>query len=446
MYNDLRVYASIVSVLLSNKGYVVLNPKNPVDRNRLIVEQSKIKSIVCLSDFDSEMAKTIGAHPVRIPETRECLSSDVHELKIDAWNYDKTAYVLFTSGSTGIPKGVSITHGNLNSFFESFFELDLAMGVLDNVLQMFDLTFDVSVAMLLCPLIRGASLFTVPFDKVKYVEIVKIMSSNKITVLCMVPSVLSFLRPYLSELLFESVKICILTAEASHYDLIVDSRQSFPNAIYWNLYGPTEATIWCLAYQLDDNASSELYNGMISIGKDMHNVDHLIVDEDTRVITDARVKGELLIGGDQVTSGYVNDAERNQTAFVNINLNGKEQRYYRTGDIVFINEYGNLMYCGRIDHQVKIQGYRVELNEIEFYARQYACVQSVALVKTINAHHYIYLLLEGYTGNHDDLLAKLKIKMPEYMLPHKIISLQQFPVNSSNKVDRRSLAEKIHAL
>jgi len=439
MHDDIRVYASIVAVLLQNKGYVIINPKNPIERNNSIIEQSGLLHILCFFESDISLATQFGANLIFVSDLSDDESDKLTEPGIFHWDENKTAYILFTSGSTGIPKGVKITHKNLASFFESFFKLDISITDSDKVLQMFDLTFDVSVAMLLCPLIKGACIYTTPFDKVKYIEIAKILNKYSISVLCLVPSVLSYLKPYFAELKFESVKECILTAEASHYDLINDWKRCVPHSQIWNLYGPTEATIWCLAYKFDENAENEIYNGMIAIGKEMYSVGSLVIDEQDKIISVINEKGELLISGEQVTYGYINDADKNLSAFVNIEVDGNKQRYYKTGDVVYKNEFGNLMYCGRLDHQVKVQGYRIELNEIEYYARMHSKTSNAICFISGNDSQELILIIEQMIGSESEIISELKIKLPAYMVPRKVISINAFPVNASNKIDRPSI-------
>lgn len=179
-------------------------------------------------------------------------------------------------------------------------------------------------------------------------------------------------------------------------------------------------------------------NGMVSIGKPLANVEAVIIDEQGDVITTAGGKGELCVAGDQVTPGYWNNEDKNASAF--FMMDGK--RFYRTGDLCFWDASGNIMYVGRLDQQVKIQGFRVELAEIEYHARQYYRneIRIVAVAfKNGNNLDEIALFIEKSEEPSDCLLSFLKEMMPQYMIPSRVIYLENFPQNSSDKIDRNKL-------
>ncbi len=437
MRNDLETYAFMTAVMLSETGYVILNPVNPRERNLQIAEAANL-SIICSSHIDDKKMLS--------PEYEYFMLKEIPEA-IDAFVYiepnpDATAYILFTSGSTGNPKGVKLTKGNLIAFLDSFFKLPISYTENDHVLQMFDLTFDVSVAMLFLSLCQGATIYTTDPTKIKYLDIARILTTYPISIACMVPSVISLLKPYLPEIHLPQVKTFILTAEATTNSLLNLIKPSIPNADIWNLYGPTEATIWCLAYKADKNIENELYNDYISIGQAMPGVKSLIIN-DGNIITNTLEKGELYIGGKQVAAGYVNDIEKNNLVFHLMEFNGISERFYSTGDIVYLNEYGNVMYCGRKDHQVKIQGYRIELNEIEYYARKCTDTMAIAIAKEVDGNMQLFLFVENYAGTDESITDYLEQKLPVYMVPKRIYNLKQLPINSSNKIDRKKLEDTI---
>jgi amino acid adenylation domain-containing protein len=435
--DDIETYASILAIWFSGLSYVPISSKTPKERNSNIISQAEIQTILSSS---AQISNFIDIEKVNIIYTNNQKSSN-SEIEIIDTQKDDLSYTLFTSGSTGIPKGVPISRKNVEAFVESFFALNYNFDKSDRFLQMFELTFDVSVACTLIPLLVGACVYTVPSDEVKYTYIYKLLENHKITVATLVPSVLAYLKPYFEEINLPDLKYCILTAEASYHKILTDWQKCIPNAEIWNLYGPTEATVWCLSYKWENtNDINKQYNGLIPIGSSMKNVDAIIIDEIKKIVQKGE-KGELCVSGNHITKGYLKNEKRNKEVFFIID----EKRFYKTGDLSFENIYGDIMYCGRIDNQVQIQGFRVELGEIEHHTRNFTKIANVAAIAVTNEFENteIHLYVENYIENTKIIYEYLKTKIPTYMLPSAIISLQSFPVNASNKIDRIALKKLI---
>lgn len=433
--DDFDTYASLLAVWYSGMAYVPISLKNPIDRNNTVLNEADVEIILTSENLELAFGKA-GLKTILTIELPDKNSIPVSE------NFTVTdnAYILFTSGSTGVPKGVPISYQNLFSFVESFEDLPIEIGKDERCLQMFELTFDVSVASFLMPLLNGACVYTVPSNVVKYLHIIKLIGEYKLTNITIVPSVISLLKPYLKQLRFECVKHCILTAEATYVDLLTGWADVIPAARIWNLYGPTEATIWCTYYEFNKSSISE-YNGMFAIGAPLKNVEALIVNEKFEPVNSDE-KGELCIGGQHVTPGYLNNQERNVLSFFTRMVGGKEVRFYKTGDLCFYDEKNVINYCGRLDNQVQIQGFRVELSEIEVLVRNQFSISNVVIPRKnkVNALELL-LVLEKYSGNIDEVKNYLAKKLPPYMMPEQIYKLDEFPLNSSGKIDRVKIKE-----
>jgi amino acid adenylation domain-containing protein len=431
VHDDIETYASIFALWLEGLGYVPLHPKHPLRRNLEIIHQSGIMRVLdsaISSDYSDAIAlKTSGLN-------ENIFREDINEIPKDT-----IAYILFTSGSTGQPKGVQITHGNLTAFINDFFKSGIRITQEDKCLQCFDLTFDVSVQSFLAPLIKGATVYTVPHDQIKYSYVYGLLEDHNLTFGVFAPSMLRYLRPYFDELNFPSLKYCILTAEASPVDLVMEWWKCIPNASIYNFYGPTEATIYCTYYQVPKTGIKQA-NGLLCIGRPFENI-HAVILDDNLTIVDANSKGEMYISGPQLAPGYWENPERTSEAFKELTIEGVTNRYYKTGDLCLIDEQGDILYFGRLDYQVKVQGYRIELGEIEFKARE--------IVSGKNAVAFAYcsdsgvaeiaVCLETDEVDQNDFIDKLKASLPSYMMPSKIWNMHEFPINSSGKIDRNSI-------
>ena len=424
--DSLETYATILSLWLEGKGFVSIHPKNPIERNLEIIKQTEIKSFI-----DSTKYSIIkGLYKIDLDQNLEKQKT----LKTNKYISDQEiAYILFTSGSTGKPKGVIIDRKNLHQFFIGFWDSGVKINSKDRCLQCFDLTFDVSIQTFIAPLIKGACVYTVPQNKIKFSYVYYLLNQHKLSFAVMPPSMLRYLKPYFEEINLSELKTCILTAEASPEDLVKSWFKCIPNAEVFNFYGPTEATIYCTFYKVP-RTNIKTQNGMLCIGKPMKDVKAIVLDSNDKEV-DHFEKGELCISTDQLTSGYWKNKKLNEKVFFNKGFS----RFYRTGDICYVDNSYNFFLFGRKDHQIKIDGYRIELGEIEFNAKEIINEEVVVIVNKKNDNSELTLFVETKQDISKKIKSNLSEKLPNYMLPNKVICLESFPLNTNNKIDRVKL-------
>ena len=435
--DDLETYASIIALWLEGFSYVPLHPNWPIERCLDICDQVEL-DLILDSSKHSRYVNLSVLNTTSLIYEKECLEPN------DGVSDEELAYILFTSGSTGKPKGVQISRKNLSSFIDSFWQTGIVLRENDRCLQAFDLSFDVSVQSFLVALTRGACVYTIPPGQIKYIYASQLIDEHRITFGAMAPSMLRYLKPYFSEFDATSLKTCILTAEACPLGLIEDWFRCATNAELYDFYGPTECTIYCTYYKLVRNGYNKSLNGIISIGKPLANCEGIILDQagDECGIGE---KGELCISGDQVTPGYWKNPEKNEEAFFDKLVNGKFLRFYRTGDICYKDEDGDIMYSGRIDHQAKIQGFRVEMGEIEYHAREFLGGRNVVCLAFENkdALAEIAMFIESERFDTEEMITYMRTKMPAYMIPARLYFIPTFPLNNNEKIDKVKLKTMI---
>ena len=352
---------------------------------------------------------------------------------------DELAYILFTSGSTGKPKGVQLSRHNLAAFIDAFFTI-YPMDKNDRCLQCFDLSFDLSIMSYLAPLLRGACVYPVPHGAIKYTYVGGLIEDEQLTFALMAPSTIKYLKPYFGEIDCSSLKYSLFCGEALHEDITKQWSQCAMNAVIDNVYGPTEDTIFCSTYRFNRNLDNKSHNGVLSIGKPMKNCGMAIFDEHDNECA-VGVMGELCLSGPQLTMGYHKNEEKNKEAF--FLKNGI--RWYRSGDMCYKDEDGDFMYSGRLDHQAKIQGFRVELGEIEFHAKMFLKDRNVACLAFDNKDGLteIAMFIEAEQFDPEELITYMRTKMPAYMIPARILYVPVFPLNTNDKTDKVRLKAMI---
>jgi D-alanine--poly(phosphoribitol) ligase subunit 1 len=431
-YNDLETYAAIFAVLYSGHAFVPINPAFPAARNESILEEAGIRIIL-----SSRKDQRFGLSEKSLQKVITTSLIEGAEFIQAPLSHDQPAYILFTSGSTGLPKGVPVTVQNLNSFIEAFFAFPYQLDHRDKFVQMFDLTFDLSIMSYIIPLCIGACVYTVPFDSIKYTYIYSLLEKYEITFALLVPSVLTNLRKYFPEINLPQMKYSLFCGEALYEDIALEWAACLPNAMIRNTYGPTEATIFCMIYQVNKEGNNKSSNGILSIGRPMQNTEAMIFSNDLVPLPPGE-KGELCLTGLQLSPGYLTESQ-NKSAFFQY----KGSRYYRTGDECFMDDSGDYFFTGRLDGQVKINGYRVEAGEIEFHARAFLKTNVVVIPASSEEGTKLYLFAQGNGHDFTLLTGYLKSKLPAYMIPAGYFQVAQMPLNVNGKVDRNALMNMI---
>jgi len=453
IYTDYSVetYASLIAVLMNGAGFVPLNKKFPKDKLSNIINSSGIKTVLCNSDsvpelknIESQNVEYVVNNIISINNDEKIFASP----KIENTPSD-TAYLLFTSGSTGMPKGIKISHKNFNSFINAMTHSgNYEFNSSDLFLQIFELSFDVSIACIFIAWEVGACIVPVPTEGIVFIEALEIIKKHSITVASMAPSALAYMKQLrlLEEFNFPKLRYTFLTGEALPYNLAKAWKEIAPNSIIENAYGPTEVTVWSSMYRIDDNNTpNEIINGLVPIGKTLEGLTYRICDEQLNPIKQGEF-GQLFLYGDQVASGYWQDTVKTSTSFIKMDEQKFPANWYRTGDIVVENDLGNLVYINRMDNQVQINGFRVELGEIEFRIKEYTKKDSAVVLAYQNKNNTITLIsfIEHIENGIQDLKTHLSATLPSYMIPKKFYTVESMPLNNSGKIDRKKLMELHH--
>ncbi len=457
---SVTAYAGILAALLRGHGFVPLNPAFPAARARQMLERAAAGALVvdagCVAYLEQMLDGIERRLVVLLPDSHavgtlaerwsrhEFVAAGELE-PAQAWtpgpvDPNEVAYLLFTSGSTGQPKGVAVAHRNAVHFVDTAVAR-YGITETDRVSQIFDLTFDLSVFDMFVAWERGACVCC-PSAKEKLVPS-SLIGNARLSVWFSVPSTGVLLRRLgkLQPGAYPGLRLVLFCGEALPVELAQAWAAAAPNAVLENLYGPTEVTIACTVYRWDSARSpAECRGGLVPIGDPLPGMVVLVVDDSLREVA-AGDAGELLMGGPQVTLGYWRDPERTAAAFST--PPGHPEIFYRTGDRVCRPAGGGpLLYLGRLDNQVKIQGYRVELEEVEAVLREAAQVETaVAVGWPLNASGAdgIVAFLGSGTVDLEVVRQSLRQRLPAYMLPRTIHRLREFPLTAHGKVDRGAL-------
>lgn len=440
--DDLHTYASIIALWCRGKAYVPLNPNQPKERHNESLISAGTHNVLSSDGKYQSGVEGIRVVDTSVLDTASC--DKIVDLGCSDVADGKLAYILFTSGSTGKPKGVPITRGDLAAFIDSMDHIGLDITSNDRCLQPFDLTFDFSVSSYVIPLVKGASIYTIPNKATKFTYIAELLEEYHLTVLQMVPSMIRNLLPYLDEVDLTSVRYNILCGEVLTGKFIIPWHQANQEMVSYNMYGPTEDTVFCTYYLINKGNINNLLsaNDIVSIGTTFKNSGILLLDDNNNEITDANKEGELCLCGEQLTPGYwKNDKENAEKFFV---MNGV--RYYRTGDMCYFAQDGNLMYVSRKDFQVKINGFRVELGEIENRYTAISGGKYAIVLPFVNeqGNTKLAIVIEGPEYDYSAHKTELANVLPAYELPEKWLFVRNMPLNPNGKVDRKAIREKFN--
>lgn len=453
---SLTAYTGVLASLLAGHGYVPLNPEFPVQRLCSMLARSKCRGLIV--DLDSlpllpELLQSAADRITVILPSSEPLApwqerfSDHHFRAAAAATAlpqtlperrGELAYLLFTSGSTGQPKGVMVSHQNACHFIASA-QARYQLGPEDRVSQNFALTFDLSVFDLFLAWGAGACV-CVPQSS----ELIKpgnYINRERLSLWFSVPSTALFMKKFgeLKEAKYPTLKWSLFCGEALSEEIAERWQQAAPSAILENLYGPTELTIACTVHRRSKDRSAPA-GSLVPIGEPLPGMRERIVDASLQDVP-IGTQGELLMTGPQLTLGYLDDPERNQQTFIAIP--DCEELYYRTGDSVRRPGPNQpLEYMGRLDNQIQVNGFRVELGEIETCLKSQPGIdEAVACGWPITASGVggIVAFVLGSSIDNRRLLESLRAQLPSYMAPSRIKTVERYPLNSNGKIDRHAL-------
>jgi amino acid adenylation domain-containing protein len=430
------VPVTIQALLCINKAYVPLDPATPDERLRLILRDVN-SPIVITSRKHSEKVKAAGNFIVL--EVEDLIQTESKsDYAVDAAGPKDPVYMIYTSGTTGIPKGViNIREGLMNRIEWMRDEYQLSAERVFILKTPY--TFDVSVWELTGPFTIGATL-VVGSSKLhqKINELLKLVDQYKVTDIHFVPSVLQIYLPYLADNRLSSIKNVYCSGEALSTELTKKFFESGISANLYNLYGPTEASIEVSHWQCS-TGDSDRYPST-PIGRPIRNTYFYVVDDKGRLLPDGEA-GELLIGGVGVAKGYYNSPQLTAEKFIDDPFAPQRGKLYKTGDLVRRDKSGIIEFLGRIDFQVKINGQRVELAEIE---NNLLKIDGIRGATVLYEKSILCAFVEKARSIEDqELLDILKKHLPSYMVPSRIITVESLPLNSSGKTDRKALKELI---
>ena len=451
MHRSVRMIATLLAVLRSGAAYLPLDPDDPVDRHRRMVAIAGCRLVVAdgvlRHAFEAGLDASHDSQAVKFVTIDKLGVRAIEDTPLpSAPGGSRLAYILFTSGSTGEPKGVEIEHHSVVNLLLGVRDL-IGFTPADRFLAVATIAFDISVVELFLPLACGGSLLL--RDRKLLASPNKLaeeVGRHNVSIMQTSASLWGSILSQQPD--FPRQRVAITTSEAisqeSARELIAYGEQ------VWNLYGPTEATVWATGYRLTPESCQSGKGSNISapIGQAIANAEVYVLDNRMDAVAGAGA-GELCIGGPGLARGYLNDNQLTESQFITHRESGK--RLYRTGDLVSLGSDGQLGYLGRIDDQLQIRGVRVEPREVESTILLNPCVQETAATwydtspgtRSIVA---AVVLKPGKRLSSGELHNWIASRLPAQMIPSRYVFKQALALTVSGKIDRNAIRDDVAAV
>ncbi len=426
-----EMIVSLFAVLKSGAAYVPIDPDYPTDRIHYMLQDANLKYIITQKEFSAKLNGSQNLLLIdELAQTLQTLSAENPNVPIQAENL---AYIIYTSGSTGRPKGTLLQHAGLVNTLQATqqrYHSD------ENIRQLHfaSFSFDASIEEILRPLVLGGTLTLVKAeDLLSLNALTTIINREKITHVTLPPSVLAVLPPEQ----FPTLKVVVSAGEKCTPEIARKWKKVVKHFV--NGYGPTEATICTTTFEVPTDFTST----SVPIGRPIPNMRTYVLDASGNLVPQG-VPGELYIAGIGLARGYLNRSDLTAERFVPDPFSNQPgARMYRTGDLVRLLKDGNLEFIDRVDEQIKIRGYRVELGEIESVIESSEQVKDAVVVAKkvgMDVRIVAYVIPEG-EFDESALRTFLKQHIPDFMIPAHFVALQKFPLTANGKVDKRALPE-----
>lgn len=429
--------AAMIACWRAGRAFVPLDPGYPDARLLHMINDSRSSWVITTDSekhrFESATNVTTIAQLINVPDVETTVPSVPAS--------EDLAYMIYTSGSTGTPKGVPITHRNLRHH-NLWFGNEVRLEPNSRVLHFCSPSFDAALEEIFPTLVFGSSLIVRDERRLGPAEMLKFIEENDIEILNLPTAYWHTFCETVERLELRApscVHTCIIGGERAAAQAYVRWMRIAPGTRLINAYGPTETTITATAHDMQGG----LFDGELPIGKPVAGLEAFVLTDDDR-LADPMQHGELCLAGPGLSPGYWERPEATEGRFVQRTIQGRCRRIYRTGDRVYRNERGELMFVGRVDEQAKIRGFRVEPSEIERVLESLSNVNQGAVVTADDpAALGSQMLVAGYVGEADEVSVRqqLQAALPPYMVPTRLLRYDLLPALPNGKVDRRAIAK-----
>lgn len=458
---NLAGYAGLLGAVWAGASYVPLNPKIPAARLAGMIRRAQLHALIVdnagwkllqTTELDLHLPRTVlhlgdggAASELEGMPHAEVLDQNLRLETPRGAPDEAGVYVMFTSGTTGEPKGIPVTIANLRHYLD-YKQHRYQIRPDDRLSQLFELSFDASVFDVFMALNHGASFYTVPENQLMAPS--AFIREREISVWFGVPSTIAFLHKMrlLRENIFPALRISIFGGEPMPVTSLRAWQSAAPASVVDNVYGPTEATVTCFVQRCDEPLAVTTARDVVAIGRPYDGMYGAVVDENLNFLP-RNETGELVLAGPQVTAGYLADPALTAVRFRRLyHRDYGDLTWYLTGDLGYQDSAGIFHHLGRTDNQVKISGHRVELEEVDAALRKAAGCEAAAAVAWPLEHGSARGLVGFVCGTQlttGEIRAHLAGSLPAHMIPKQIIQLASLPYTLNGKVDRRRLAETL---